>query len=133
MGAVAQNAVEMILTKQWAGYLTVPVFVMDAGGNLLYYNEPAEPLIGRPFDDVGELPSTELASIFETSAEDGSAIPNDELPIVVALMQRRPAHLRMRMRSLDGVERVLEVTAFPIEGQAGRFLGAVAMFWEAPS
>jgi hypothetical protein len=31
----------------------------------------------------------------------------------------------------DGVWRKIEVTAFPVEGQGGRHLGAVAIFWEA--
>jgi hypothetical protein len=35
------------------------------------------------------------------------------------------------MRGLDGAWRTIEVTAFPIEGQAERHLGAVALFWEA--
>jgi hypothetical protein len=31
---------------------------------------------------------------------------------------------------MDGTLREIEVTAFPLIGQAGRFIGAVAFFWE---
>lgn len=131
--AVAQHPIELILIKQWAGYLTVPVFVMDAGANLVYYNEPAEALLGRNFDDVGEIAIAELATIFSTTAVDGSPMPSEHLPIGIALMQHRPAHGRLRFTALDGIPRLIEATAFPIEGQGGNFLGAVAMFWESPS
>jgi hypothetical protein len=31
---------------------------------------------------------------------------------------------------MDGEWRAVEVTALPIEGQGGRFLGVLATFWE---
>ena len=76
------------------------------------------------------MPLEELATIFETAAEDGTPLPADALPIGVALLQRRPAHRRLRFRGLDGVWRLIDTTAFPIEGQGGRHLGAVVIFWE---
>jgi hypothetical protein len=36
----------------------------------------------------------------------------------------------MTITALDGIKRRIEVTAFPIEGQGGRHLGAVAILWE---
>jgi len=36
----------------------------------------------------------------------------------------------MWIEGLDGVRRLIEVTAFPISGQAERYLGALAIFWE---
>ena len=125
-----QQPIELILTRQWASYLAVPVWVMGENGDLLYYNESAEAVLGRRFDEAGEMPGEELASIFQTTAEDGSPIPSEELPINIALLKRRPAHLRHRFRGLDGFWRLVDVAAFPIEGQGGRQLGAVAIFWE---
>ncbi len=126
-----QQPIELILTRQWASYLAVPVWVMGEGGDLIYYNEPAEAVLGRRFDEAGEMPGEELASIFRTTNEDGSPLPSELIPINVALLERRPAYLRVRFLGLDGVWRVVEATAFPIEGQGGRHLGAVAIFWEA--
>ncbi len=126
-----QQEVELILMRQCSSYLATPIWLMDANGDLLFYNEPAEALLGRRFDEAGEMRGEELATIFQTTAEDGSPLSADALPINVALAQRRPAHLPMRIRGLDGVWRRIEVTAFPIEGLGGRHLGAVAIFWEA--
>lgn len=126
-----QQPIELILTRQWASYLAVPVWVVGENGDLLYYNEPAEAVVGRRYDEAGEMPGEELASIFKTTAEDGSPLESDSLPINIALRERRPAYLRLRIQGLDGVWRVIEATAFPLEGQGGRHLGAVAFFWEA--
>jgi PAS domain-containing protein len=125
-----QQPIEIILTRHWASYLAVPVWVMSETGDLLYYNEAAEAVLGRRFDEAGEMPGTELATIFQTTAEDGSPVESEAIPINVALLERRPAHRRLRFRSLDGVWRLVDAAAFPIEGQGGRQLGAVAIFWE---
>jgi len=125
-----QQPIELILTRQWASYLAVPVWVMGENGDLLYYNESAESVLGRRFDEAGEMPGEELASIFQTTAEDGSPLQSAELPINIALLKRRPAHLRLRLRGLDGFWRLVDAAAFPIKGQGGRQLGAMAIFWE---
>lgn len=122
--------IELILLRQWASYLTMPIFLCDHDGDLLFYNEAAEPLLGRRYDEAGEMPVSELATMFETKREDGSPLKDEELPLVVALRELRPAHDRIRMKGLDNVWRTLEITAFPIEGQGQRHLGAVALFWE---
>jgi hypothetical protein len=44
------HPIQIILTRQLAGYLSVPLFLVDQKGNLLYYNEPAEVLLGRRFE-----------------------------------------------------------------------------------
>ena len=126
-----QQPIELILTRQWASYLVVPVWVMGENGHLVYYNEPAEAVLGRRFDEAGEMPAEELATIFQTTGEDGSPIDSGSLPINIALLERRPAHLRLRIRGLDRQWRLVDASAFPIEGQGGWHLGAVAIFWEA--
>ena len=127
---MAQQPIELILTRQWASYLAVPVWVVGERGDLLYYNEAAEAVLGRRYDEAGEMPVEELATIFKTTAVDGSPIAADAIPIIVALRERRAAHKALRIQGLDNVWRDIEATAFPLEGQGGRHLGAVAFFWE---
>lgn len=127
---MAQYPIEITLIKQWAAYIAIPIWIMDAKGNLLYYNESAEGLLGKRFEEAGEIHADELATLFTVSDLDGSPIPNDELPVVRALTRSKPAHRHMRITNLDGEHRAIEVTAFPIEGHAGRHLGAMAAFWE---
>lgn len=49
---------------------------------------------------------------------------------MIALHERRPAHERLFIQGLNGVQRHLEVGAIPILGIQGEFLGAIALFWE---
>jgi PAS domain-containing protein len=127
---MAQKAVELILLRQLASYLAMPIFVVDPAGTLLYYNEPAEALLGRRYDETGELSLPEWSTLFHPTAKDGSPLPPEALPLVRALQEAEAVHGAIWIRGLNGVARRLEITAFPLEGQAGRRLGAVAMFWE---
>jgi PAS domain-containing protein len=127
---LTSQAVEVILLKQLAGYLAMPVWLMDESGNLLFYNEAAEPLVGRAFADSGLITADELADLFVTTRENGEPIPNDELSTVVALNQRKPAQGRLRFQAFDGASHLIDLTALPITGQGDRHLGVVVFFWE---
>ncbi len=126
-----QKRLEIILLRQWASHLAIPVFVAGNEGQLLFYNEPAEKLLGRRYDEAGEMAVNELAEVFKTTAEDGSPMPTEDLPLAIDLMSGRPAHGRLRYHALDGQWRIVEVTAFPIDVHDGERIGAVALFWEA--
>ncbi len=125
-----QKAVELILMRHLATYLAMPIFLVDQAGNLLFYNEPAEALLGRRYDESGEISLGEWSRMFSPTSEDGSPIPQEALPLVIALQKREAAHSAFWIRGLDGILRKIEATAFPLEGQGGRHLGAVAIFWE---
>ncbi len=130
--AMAQQAIELILLRQWASYLTIPVMLVDREGLLLFYNEAAEKVLGQRFEDVDDLRAESLAELFQLRHEDGRKLTAEEHPLGVALHERRPSHLRMRLRALDGSWRLIESTAMPVEAQGTRHLGAFAMFWEVP-
>jgi PAS domain-containing protein len=125
-----QKAVELILMRQLASYLAMPILLFDPAGNLLFYNEPAEALVGRRFDETGEIPLEEWYGLFEMLGDDGSPLPLEARPLVIALQQQQAAHRAFMVRLRDGRRIQVEATAFPLEGQGGRHLGAVAMFWE---
>jgi PAS domain-containing protein len=129
---MAQKEIEVILSRQLAEYLTLPIFIVDPNGDLLYYNESAETILGSRYDETGPMSANELAGIFRTVDQDGSPLKSDDLPIVKALVRREPAHGTLWIESLDSRLRKIAVTAFPIIGQAKRFLGAIAIFWEVP-
>ena len=127
---MSSQPIEVILLRQLASYLAIPVWIMDGEGRLHYYNQAAEPLIGRAFEDQDPIEASELEELFVTTTEDGDPLPNEQLPIVIALTERRPSHGRLRYQSLDGLSHLIDLTAFPITGQGDRHLGAVALFWE---
>jgi PAS domain-containing protein len=127
---MSQRAVELILMRQLACSLAMPIFLVDPAGNLLFYNEPAEQLLGSRYDETGEMSVGEWSSLFAAIGEDGSPLPGEALPLSIALHKHRAAHLAFWIRGLDGVSRKIGATAFPLEGQGGRQLGVVGIFWE---
>jgi PAS domain-containing protein len=124
------HPIQIILTRQLATYLSVPVFLVDPKGNLLFYNEPAEIVLGRRFDETGVMPAEEWSAVFTVIDDGGEPVPPDDLPLMIALTRRRPAHSRFFIKGLDGAVRHIEVAAIPISGLQDEFLGAVAIFWE---
>ncbi|MGH8959308.1 MAG: hypothetical protein ACRDVK_11630 [Acidimicrobiia bacterium] len=128
-----QIPVEMILLRQAASYMTLPILMMDAGGSLLFYNEPAERLLGISFDDAGPIAATQLGGLFEATDLDGNPLEDADIPVVAALIHRKPYHRRLRFRGLDGAWHDIEATAIPVEGHGKRFVGVLATFWEAAS
>jgi hypothetical protein len=106
---------------------------VDVDGNLLFYNEPAECILGRRFAETGELTSAEWATAFGPMDDQGRSLPPEELPLLIALRRRQPAQATFWIRGLDHVRRRIQVVAFPLVGQRDRFLGGVAIFWEEPA
>lgn len=128
---MAQKDVELILARQLAGYLVMPIFLVDPHGCLVYYNEPAEEILGHRFDETGAMPREVWSSIFEAVDQGDAPFPPEAMPLEIAIRERRPVHNSFCIRALDGVRRCIEVTAMPIIGQADRLVGAMAMFWES--
>jgi hypothetical protein len=52
------------------------------------------------------------------------------LPLVIALREHRASHRMLFIKGLDGVQRRIQVTGFPLIGHSGNLAGAVALFWE---
>jgi PAS domain-containing protein len=127
-----QRELEIILARQLAEHLVMPIFIVDPAGNLLFYNEPAEFILGTRYDETGMMPVDEWATMFKPVDVHGRALLPDDLPLVIATTQQRPSHRRFWIEGLDGKKRQIDVTAFPLVNQAQRFLGAIALFWEVP-
>ena len=125
-----QQQVEVILARHLAENLALPIFIVDPQGNLIFFNEPAEAVLGLRFGDTGLLPASEWSVMFEPIDKDGKPITPEELPLVIAMTQNHPAHKEFWIRGLDNKLRKIQLTAFPLIGQSGRISAAVAIFWE---
>jgi PAS domain-containing protein len=130
---MAQQAIEMILTRQLAAHLSMPAFLIDAQGRVLHYNEAARRALGERLEQARDVTARELAVLFDTRDAAGRPLPAERLPIVIALEKRHPAHARLRVRGARGRDVDVAVTAVPLVGQGDRFLGAVAFFWQVPA
>ena len=122
--------IQIILIRQLAGYLGVPLFLVDPKGDLLFYNEPAEAILGRRFEETGAMPAKTWSSIFTPVDERGQPVPPEDVPLMTALATRRPVYRRLYLHGLNGVRRHLEVVSIPIVGLQGEFLGAASLYWE---
>ena len=123
----------IILARDLTSRLATPSFVVDADGTLVYFNEAAEPVLGRTYAESGELRAGEWATEWDPTDEQGQPIPLEQLPLGIAFREGRAAHRAMRITDGDGVPRDIEVTAFPLCAQPELILGAIAVFWERPA
>jgi PAS domain-containing protein len=121
---------EIILSRQLAECLNTAMFIVDLKGNLVYYNEPAETILGRRFEDTGPMPVDVWATVFIPKSEDGRILQPQELPLVKTLETLAPAHGVFYITNRWDETHKLTVTSFPLTGLGNRNLGAVALFWE---
>ncbi|MGH8911880.1 MAG: PAS domain-containing protein [Acidimicrobiia bacterium] len=126
---MAQHPIEIILLQQWASMMSVPIWITDAAGDLIYFNEPTAALIGLSFEEAGDLPAADLSERFVIRDLDGSPLPEYERPLVIALEKQTPAQRLIRMRSDDGTWKVVADTAIPVVGEGNRHLGAMVLLW----
>jgi PAS domain-containing protein len=121
----------LILAREFASNLATPTLIADDSGRLVYFNEAAEELTGTTFAESGEMPIDDWTASFAPRArESGELLPPESRPARIALDQLRAAHERFRITGLDGVERDVAVTAFPLFAHADEFVGIVAIFWD---
>jgi PAS domain-containing protein len=127
---MAQNEIEVILARQLASYLAMPIFIVNPEGDLLYFNEPAEHILGYRFDLTGPMTAAEWSTRFSPTDENGNPFPIEELPLMHVLRKHEPSQRNFWITGMDNVPRNIDVVAFPLVGQQDRFIGAVAIFWE---
>ena len=127
---MAAHEIEIILNRQLADCLSIPVFITDTLGNLIFYNEPAEGVLGKRFEDTGEMPVEEWSTIFKPLDKNGDPLAPEQLPLVKTLSKRRPYHKSFQILSLKGEKQTISVTSYPIISRSGNFIGAVAIFWK---
>src|SRR4026207_2231297 len=111
---MAQQEIEVILARHLAEYLAMPIFIVNPDGDLIFYNEPAEAILGTRYNETGIMPASAWSTIFHPMDLDGNPIPPEELPLMIALTQHCPAHKMFWIRGLDGAMRQIGSTAFPI-------------------
>jgi PAS domain-containing protein len=126
---LVQSDVEMVLLKQLASCLRIPIGILGTGGDLLFFNDPAESIFGFRFEETGGLEAEEWTAILQPGDETGAPLKSEDRPAVIALEQHVPAHRRLFIRSIHGGRQEVELTAIPLIAKEDRFLGALAIFW----
>ncbi len=127
---MAERDVELIVMRQLASCLAMPIFVQDAEGNLVYFNEPAEPILGRRFDETGALSRQDLWDGFRPSHDDGTPMKLEESPFFQTRTTGEAQHETFRLVGMDGISRRIEGTVVPLHTREGEIIGSFAVFWE---
>jgi PAS domain-containing protein len=126
-----QKHLVLILARQFASSLSTPTLIADARGCLVFYNEAAEVVLGRRFSEAEETPLEEWAAAFEPRTVASEPLPAERRPARIAFAEHRASHLRYLVTSADGMEREIEVTAFPLFAHTDDFVGIVVIFWRS--
>jgi len=125
----AVKAIQMILARQLASCVAMPILLVDTEGTLIFYNEPAEEILNRRFEETGEIPADEWNRLVTVADENRLPLAEDQRPIRAALLHRRPMSRRIWTRRGDNPWRQMQVTAFPLVGENDQLLGAMNIFW----
>ena len=124
-----QRHIALILAKDLAANLASAMLLVDPDGDLVFFNEPAERILGRPYAEA-QMSRAELAKTFKPVDESGQPIPLAELPLAAAFREGVPSHGHLRIESMNGRMHDLEVVAIPLFAQADQLVGGLAVFWE---
>jgi PAS domain-containing protein len=121
----------LILARGLASSIATPMFVVDPEGDLVYFNEPAEEILGTTYAEEGEMTAEEWGTGFKPQdLRTGEVVPRESLPLSIALSEKKPAHSTIQITGRDGISRFIANTAFPLWARTDEFVGAVAIFWE---
>jgi PAS domain-containing protein len=130
MNGGKQKSVVLILARELASNIATPMLVLDHHGTLVYFNEPAEHVLGATFASTGEIPADEWDRRWEVVDRTGAPMSLLESPLAACITEQRPAHGEICVTGLDGVHRCVETTVYPLFDSGQRHVGAVGVFWE---
>ena len=134
-GSVIERSIKslvLIRAKNLAESVETPMLLIDAAGNLVFYNEGAENLLGTPFTDVGNVSSSEWEEKFKIRARDDKPAPLERMPGWVDVTHERPGLGHVRITTLDGRDLFIAVCTVPLFTAQDQFDGALVLFWEEP-
>jgi PAS domain-containing protein len=130
MTEVRPKHLVLMLAREFTSNLATPTLITDERGWLVFYNEAAEEVFGCPFAEAGEMPLDDWTARFAPrDPESGEPLPLERRPTGIALTERRAAHEQIRITSVDGTERRVAVTAFPLFAHQDELVGTVTIFW----
>jgi PAS domain-containing protein len=126
---VAAKPLELILARNLLTSISTPAFLVDEEAVLVFYNEAAAALLGRSFEETGQMSPEEWTATFGPFAEGGDAVTLDDLPTTQAVRDGRPMHANFTIRSANGSRHAIEASALPIVANEEGSSGAMVFFW----
>jgi PAS domain-containing protein len=121
----------LILAREFASKLAIPMLMIDHDGSLAFFNEPAEELLGITFAEAADLSADDWETALGAQDLEGRPLTRFDLPAGVALSERRPVHTTFALTGGGRRRRVVDATAFPLLAGRSELVGAVVLFWRA--
>ncbi|MFN2560712.1 MAG: hypothetical protein ABR571_05390 [Jatrophihabitans sp.] len=129
----APRSLPLILARELAANLATPMFLLDATGMLVFYNDAAELMLGRTYAELGAVTADEFGAMLQLTDVDGTPLRRRDSPAGIAFINREPAHRRLVATTLDGRRETFECTSYPLFGKEDQMHGVLAVFWKAKS
>ena len=126
----APKPIQLILARQLASSLAVPILLVDTEGTLIFYNEPAELILDQRFEETGEMSADAWSKLFALEDEKRIPIAQEDRPLMLAISERKPFSRTVWMRCGHREWWHVIITALPLIGEGRQFLGAQMIFWE---
>jgi PAS domain-containing protein len=124
-----QHNLVLILARAFAAQLATAVFLLDPEGTIIYYNEAAERLTGRPFIEGAGSTADEWLSRTRPRDEEGVEIGVQDLPLGTTMLKQEPSHGIVIFSTADGVDRRVETASFPLFAHTEDFVGSFSVVW----
>lgn len=125
-----QKSIEIILFRQLITYISMPSFIADSDGKLIYCNEPAEKILGFKFSETGESPANTWQVLFTPKDKQGRSIAIEKLPLFISAKEYRLAHSTFYILNLEKEKKHIELFSIPILNHMETFVGSIAFFQE---
>jgi PAS domain-containing protein len=125
----SQKPLELILARNLLTSISTPAFLVDSDAAVVFYNEAAAAVLGRPFEDSGRMSADQWTEAFGPLDDQGAPIQVDGLAPTEAIRAGRPAHGVFTIRAANGQRVSVEASAFPIVASEHGSSGAMILFW----
>ena len=129
MAESAQKPLELILARNLLTSISTPSFLVDGQGTMVFYNEAAAAVLGRSFEEAGQMSAEEWTATFGPLSGEGDPLEFDEVSLTKAIRDGRPGHGSFRIRTATNHEQPIEAAAFPIVASPEGSSGAMILFW----
>ena len=125
----SQKPLELILARNLLTSISTPSFLVDGVGTMVFYNEAAAALLGRSFEESGQMTAEEWTAAFGPIANDDEPVELDQISLTQAVQAGHPAHGSFCIRTAHKDKEVVEAAAFPLVASPNGASGAMIMFW----
>ena len=128
-----QRNLVLILARAFAAQLATAVFLVDAEGTTSTTTRLPSGLTRPPVHrGCRDARRGVVYAVFRPRDEAGRPKPLESLALGITMLKREPTHEVVTITSVDGVDRTIEVAAFPLFAHTEDFVGAMALFWQLP-